>query len=305
MEQNVCTYMAEQACRIRKTGRTSTADLYRAVQNRLQRFLCGRPLAFNEVTTMLVDDFACSLRNEGLAINTVNSYLSSFRALYNAARTAGVFDGPDKHPFAHLRLRREMTAKRALTSQTINELARLQPSAGSTTRRALDFFLFSFMACGMPFIDLAHLTWDNIVGKEIVYHRCKTGTRVQVSITPAMRLILRRYARKGSRYLFPILPEEGCSHGQYKALLADYNATLKVIGSYLKQPVKLTSYVARHSWATEALRQNTPVAVISQAMGHTSEKTTRFYLASLDQAVMSRANRKITKMVNDLIVGWI
>ena len=62
-------------------------------------------------------------------------------------------------------------------------------------------------------------------------------------------------------------------------------------------------HVARHTWATEALRQNTPIAVISQALGHTSEQSTRFYLDSLDQSIMKRANRKITKVVDNLVTG--
>ncbi|MCM0720327.1 site-specific integrase [Parabacteroides sp. W1-Q-101] len=214
-----------------------------------------------------------------------------------------MFEIPEKSPFAHLRLRREITVKRALSSQAVCELAQMQPSASTGLRRSLDYFLFCFMACGMPFVDLAHLTRDNIVGKDIVYHRQKTGMRVQVSITPSMRMIIKRYARKDSRYLFPILFEDGGSRSYYKYQLVRYNADLKIIGNYLRHPVTLTSYVARHTWATEALRQNTPIAVISQALGHTSEQSTRFYLDSLDQSIMKRANRKITKVVDNLVTG--
>ena len=255
------------------------------------------------MTVAFVDDFAQSLRDEGLAVNTVNSYVGGFRALYNRAGRTGLFEIPEKSPFAHLRLRREITVKRALSSQAVCELAQMQPSASTGLRRSLDYFLFCFMACGMPFVDLAHLTRDNIVGKDIVYHRQKTGVRVQVSITPGMRMIIKRYARKDSRYLFPILPEDGGSRSYYKYQLVRYNADLKIIGNYLRHPVALTSYVVRHTWATEALRQNTPIAVISQALGHTSEQSTRFYLDSLDQSIMKRANRKITKVVNDLVTG--
>nr|WP_046148794.1 tyrosine-type recombinase/integrase [Parabacteroides sp. HGS0025] len=61
-------------------------------------------------------------------------------------------------------------------------------------------------------------------------------------------------------------------------------------------------HLARHTWATEALRQNIPVAVISQALGHTSEKTTRIYLAQLDQSVLNKANEAVTKEVGDSIM---
>lgn len=303
MEQNVCIYMSQLAEKMRKAGKDSRADLYRVLYNRLHRFPKGGTLTFVGVTAAFVDDFAQSLHDEGLAVNTVNSYVGGFRALYNRAGRTGVFEMPEKSPFAHLRLRREITAKRALSSQAVCELAQMQPSTSTGLRRSLDYFLFCFMACGMPFVDLAHLTRDNIVGKDIVYHRQKTGVRVQVSITPGMRMIIKRYARSDSRYLFPILPEDGGSRSYYKYQLVRYNADLKIIGNYLRHPVALTSYVARHTWATEALRQNTPIAIISQALGHTSEQSTRFYLDSLDQSIMKRANRKITKVVDNLVTG--
>ncbi len=117
-----------------------------------------------------------------------------------------------------------------------------------------------------------------------------------------MRLLLRKYGQKGSPYLFPVLSVGKDGHEAYKTALRKYNSLLVIIGARLHLSVKLTSYVARHSWATEALRQNIPVAVISQAMGHTSEKTTRIYLAQLDQSVLNKANAKITKKAADMFL---
>ena len=256
MEQNVCIYMSQLAEKMRKAGKDSRADLYRVLYNRLHRFPKGGTLTFGRVTAAFVDDFAQSLRDEGLTVNTVNSYVGGFRALYNRAGKTGLFEIPEKSPFAHLRLRREITVKRALSSQAVCELAQMQPSASTGLRRSLDYFLFCFMACGMPFVDLAHLTCDNIVGKDIVYHQQKTGVRVQVSITPGMRMIIKRYARKDSRYLFPILPEDGGSRSYYKYQLVRYNADLKIIGNYLRHPVALTSYVARHYDLSFPLKMN-------------------------------------------------
>lgn len=52
-------------------------------------------------------------------------------------------------------------------------------------------------------------------------------------------------------------------------------------------------YVARHSWASAAKNKNVPISVISEGMGHDSELTTQFYLASLDTAVVDKANSMI------------
>lgn len=301
MTQNIFVYMDFQVARKREAGKDSTADLYRVVRNRLYRFWKGASLQWTDITAAMVDDFDSSLRAEGLAVNTVNSYLSSFRALCHTALREGL-PGPASDPFAGLHLKREETAKRALKIAEVNKVMQADYPGEPSLREALDLFIFSYLACGIPFVDLAYLTKKNIVGGEIVYYRHKTGALIRVGITPAMRLLLRKYGQKGSPYLFPILSAGKDGHEAYKAALRKYNSLLVIIGEHLHLSVKLTSYVARHSWATEALRQNIPVAVISQAMGHTSEKTTRIYLAQLDQSVLNKANAKITKKAADMFL---
>lgn len=301
MTQNIFVYMDFQVARKREAGKDSTADLYRVVRNRLYRFWKGASLQWTDITAAMVDDFDSSLRAEGLAVNTVNSYLSSFRALCHTALREGL-PGPACDPFAGLHLKREETTKRALKIAEVNKVMQADYPAEPSLREALDLFIFSYLACGIPFVDLAYLTKKNIVGGEIVYYRHKTGALIRVGITPAMRLLLRKYGQKGSPYLFPILSAGKDGHEAYKAALRKYNSLLVIIGARLHLSVKLTSYVARHSWATEALRQNIPVAVISQAMGHTSEKTTRIYLAQLDQSVLNKANAKITKKAADMFL---
>lgn len=303
MTHSIFSYLDVQVSRKREAGKESTADLYRVVQNRLYRFAAGKPLYWTDITAELIDAFAGSLYSEGLAVNTVNSYLSNFRAVYHRAIRERQVAGRACDPFSHLRLKREETAKRALKITEVNKLMQADYSKETPWRQALDLFIFCYQACGMPFVDLAYLTKKNIVGNEIVYHRHKTGVLVRVAITPAMRLLLRKYARKGSMYLFPVLVAGHDGHEAYKTTLRIQNSLLKTIGLYLRLPAKLTTYVARHSWATEALRQNIPIAVISQALGHTSEKTTRIYLDSLDQSVLNRANAKVTRSVGKMVLG--
>ena len=65
---------------------------------------------------------------------------------------------------------------------------------------------------------------------------------------------------------------------QYKNAAHLVNDKLKKLGEKLGLTVPLTSYVARHGWASIARSRNIPLAIISEAMGHDSEKTTRIYL---------------------------
>ena len=180
----------------------------------------------------------------------------------------------------------------------MEEIARMDLSAEPELQAAKDFALFSFLACGMPFIDLAHLTRDNIVDNELVYNRCKTGIMVRVGITPGMQRLFDKYALSDSRYLFLFCPKRRKANGYMRPINRLCTITTVVwwrLDRALSVPVCLTSYVFRHTWATAALYNDTPVAIISQALGHTSERTTRHYLAALDQSRLNSANEIITK----------
>ena len=225
----------------------------------------------------MVDDFGSSLRAKGLAVNTVNSYLSSFRALCHTALREGL-PGPACDPFAGLHLKRKETAKRALMIAEVNKVMQADYPVEPSLREALDLFIFSYLACGISFVDLVYLTKKNIVGGEIVYYRHKTGALIRVGITPAMRLLLRKYGQKGSPYLFPILSASKDGHEAYKAALRKYNSLLVIIGERLHLSVKLTSYVGRHSFASLiTLEEGVPIETISRMLGHTNIQTTQIY----------------------------
>ena len=155
--------MSQLAEKMRKAGKDSRADLYRVLYNRLHRFPKGGTLTFGRVTAAFVDDFAQSLRDEGLAVNTVNSYVGGFRALYNRAGRTGLFEIPEKSPFAHLRLRREITVKRALSSQAVCECnLRLAPDRAG--RSTLSFSALWLAACRSSIWHISHATisWERI-----------------------------------------------------------------------------------------------------------------------------------------------
>ena len=293
--------MREQEKKKREAGAESTADLYRAVRNRFLRFCGKETFSFKELRPLQVTDFMSSLRNEGLCVNTVNSYISCFRSMYNKICRKARYK-PKIHPFEGIRLKREETVKRAVTVKVMEMMARLDYKDCPEQAQAAGLALFSFMACGMPFVDLVHLTKDNIQkgGRILTYHRQKTGTLIQIQISTSMKYLIDRYADTRSPYLFPLLSKE-TNHEQYKALLAEYNRQLKKIGERLRLPVPLTSYVFRHTWASEAYRQHVAVNVISQALGHTSEKMTHHYLARLDPREIGNANELVINKVDKLI----
>lgn len=90
-----------------------------------------------------------------------------------------------------------------------------------------------------------------------------------------------------------IKPDGADPRRQYLNMAHVINGRLKKLGKLLGLVEPLTMYRARHSWASIAQNNNIPLSVISQGMGHDSEKTTRIYLASLDTSTIDKANSSI------------
>ena len=86
-------------------------------------------------------------------------------------------------------------------------------------------------------------------------------------------------------------------HRQYKNAAHLVNNKLKKIGELLGLNISLTSYVARHSWASIAKSKNISISTISEAMGHDSETTTRIYLTSLDTSSVDKANSIVLNLL--------
>lgn len=297
----LCRYIVQRAANKRQMGKNSTADLYQAAGRHFLEFQGDREIRICSITPTMVNDFQGYLQSKGLKINTINSYLSSLRAVYNAAADDKLFQ-VKLHPFYKLKLKRDMTVKKPLSEQQVLKMATTDFRDRPELALATDLSLFSFMAYGMPFVDMVFLTKKNIRGQAIVYNRHKTGIEIRIEITVGMWQIIRKYESADREYLFPVM-FASATYSQYKAMLANHNESLKEVGRLLAVSENLTSYVMRYTWASEARRQHIDIAVISQALGHTSEKTTRGYFNRLDQPELDLANQKITDSVCQVLIN--
>ena len=151
---------------------------------------------------------------------------------------------------------------------------------------------------GASFIDLAFLKVDNINAGRIEYKRRKTGKLHSIKITEPLQEILYKHL-KGKRtgdFILNVIKSDDVKK-QYvnvrDELRRYYNRRLKEIGELCGLESELTSYVARHSFATIAKFKDVPVSVISQALGHTNLETTETYLAEFDIAVLDDYNELI------------
>lgn len=153
-----------------------------------------------------------------------------------------------------------------------------------------------YSARGMAFVDIAFLRRDDICGDWFSYVRRKTGQRLTVRIEPPMAAIINRYKNEAGEYVFPIISADGQdAYRQYQTALGYHNRKLKQLAEIAGISEKLSTYTARHSWATAARRHNVPLSIISAGLGHSSERTTLIYLDSVENVALDNANHEILK----------
>lgn len=286
-------YMERQIVKLMRHKHYRTAETYRSTLNSFRRFRNAEDLPFEALDAEMLEDYACYLKEHRLSPNTRSFYMKRLRAVYNKAVEEGWTD--DCHPFRKVFTSTEKTVKRAIPLRAIRRLKELDLSHSPSHCFARDMFLFSFYTRGMSFVDIAYLQKTDLKNGVLSYRRKKTGQLLTLRWEACMDEIAGHYAAlSSSPYLLSIIKDpEGDIRKQYSNALTLINRKLKEIGRSIGLTQPLTLYVARHSWASIAHSEGIPLSVISEGMGHDSEKTTRIYLASLEAQVIDKANRKI------------
>ena len=289
-------YADSQINDLRCQGREGTANNYQNACRSLSVFLGGRALSFDNFTAGFVDSFADHLKSRGCQCGTVVFYLRQLRAIYNKALKTHVVK-QDLNPFCNQVLTEPKTRKRALGKEDIRRVHKADPKgAHKDVFLARDLFIFSFYTRGMSFVDMCYLTKNNIEGKYLCYTRRKTSQPLRIFIEKPLRELLVRYSDPSSPYLLPML-RKGDAYKDYRNAGNRLGKRIRELGNRLQLEEPLTFYVARHTWATMARDAGIELSVISACMGHTSEKTTRIYLAEMDYRRIDNANCKVTKVL--------
>ena len=271
----------------------STVKNYKTALNALAEFLGRRRLPLDDVSRQLMRDFEQWLLHHGRCRNASSAYMRSLHSLFNRAVDAGLTS--ERNPFQRVFTGNDKTRKRALGQKEMNSLLHVA-TEDDRLRLAADVCRFSFAACGMSFADVARLRWSDIEGDRLTYRRQKTDVRVSVRLEKEALSVLHRYRGKGDgEYVFPLIRRD--SPSDYVNALARYNRALQKLANRAGISRQVTSYAIRHTWATEARRQGVPTGVTAQGLGHTHERTTEIYLASIDQGQLDHYNRKLLKMV--------
>ncbi len=288
------SFMLGYSEELRENGRVGTAEYYKQAYASFKAYSNG-VMSFGSVTAKWLMKYERDMLEKGKSITTVGMYCIALRTIFNMARSEKRKIIPkDLYPFGKdgYVIPTAKGRKLALSEEHKNKLLSYK-TLNSNWRWALDFFSFSYYCFGMNFADIAALRFKHIQGGVIVFDRTKTimTSRNKESIVVVLRKeALEIIENQGNKpgdpngYVFPIL-REGLTPSQIADRVHDFikdtNKYLAEICEKIKIP-KVTTYWARHTFATIAKRKGASLEAIKEALGHSDIKTTEAYLDSFD-----------------------
>ena len=258
-------------------------------------------LRMRGITPDFLRQYEKHLASENKSISTIGIYLRQIRAICNYA-ISKKYISREKYPFSDYTVPAAQKNKRALSDEDIRTLVEYKTDK-SEEQKAIDFWTFSYLGNGMNFKDIAMLRYTNIQGDNIKFYRSKTKStnkgeqkEINIYIPPRMREIIERWGNPsltGKEYIFPILREgmnERVGNGTIAQFIKITNKYLQQVTDALEWEIKVTTYYARHSYATRLKRAGVPIAYISESLGHANITTTENYLSSFtDETVKINA----------------
>ena len=288
-------YINAQIERKQELKKVGMAAAYKSTRSSLAKFIGCPDVRMSEVDLAFVRRYEDFLYSNGASGNTVSYYLRNLRSLYNQAVTDG-YHPRGEYPFAKAQTRPAKTVKRALSRTDMQNLADLNLENEPELEFTRDLYLFSFYAQGMAFVDIVLLKKTDICNGVLTYSRHKSKQLIRIVVTPQMQGVIDKYNTE-NEYLFPIISGEYASgYQKYRLALGRINRHLKKIAVVADIKVPLTTYTARHTWATLARDYGAPISVISAGLGHTSEEMTRVYLKDFDVSMLNQVNSIVTNL---------
>lgn len=262
-----------------------TRDIYLSTQTAILKYRKDAAfLKFSDITLAWLHDFEAFLAKTSPSANARAIHLRNIRAIFNYAIDEGLTEA---YPFRRFKIRNEATRKRALSVDQLRTL--INAELPEWQHRHRDFFLLSFMLLGINTIDLCSLSRGDLIGDRIEFSRAKTHRLYSIKVEPEAEEIIKSY--RGDSLLLNFA--DGLKN--YRMYYNRLSIALREIGDSLKLP-GLSSYWARHTWATIAASLDIPRDTIAHALGHGGNTVTDIYI-DFDQAKVDQANRRVLDWV--------
>lgn len=261
---------------IEKFTKPNTIQVYRSTIRRIQQH---GDICIDNINVAWLNAFDKWLISYCPKKNSRNIHFRNIRAAINYAIDMGY---TTNYPFRRFSLKQEETIHRTLTRDQLKQIATTDYHDDIINYHR-DMFMLSFYLIGINYEDLAHL--QEIVRGRVNFHRAKTNRLYSIKVEPEALEIIKRHP--GSQHLVNILGRYATSH----TLICKSNFNLKKI-----MP-DLTTYYARHTWATLAAELDIPKETISAALGHSIGSTVTSIYINFDQKKVDEANRKVIDYV--------
>ncbi|MDL2304846.1 site-specific integrase [Bacteroides sp. OttesenSCG-928-D19] len=288
----------EQIERLFTEKRRGYALSHKQVLNSLLEYNKHLDIYFSDIDVAWLRKYETWLRSNNISTNTIGIRFRTIRAVYNIAIKESIVKA-EYYPFNDYNVSKlkQETVKRSISKEEILSVISYSCNDGLYTKLAIDLFTFSYLIAGINFVDMAYLTKENIIDGRLAYFRRKTNKLIKAPLQDKAMEIIASYQDNDNPYLFPILNSfhktEQQKANRVHKVITKVNKRLKEIGKELNIPIDLTTYVARHSYATVLKRSGVSTSIISESLGHSSEKVTQIYLDSFENSQIDEAMKNL------------
>ena len=276
--------------------------IYKSSYNSLLKFTKGKlDIPFCAIDIDWLKKYEKWMRSKNNRETTISLQFRTLRSAYNKAIQAKCARKSD-YPFDDYKINKfdTSTQKRAIAKTEVLKFTLEVPDLGKQqyVQLSKDIFVFSYLCGGINFTDIANLTKVNIIEGRLHYIRQKTGKKIKIGIPDEAMKIIEKYAPESKGYLFPILDKKIHKtplqkQNRIHKILAKVNKNLKLLASQLGVEANVTTYVARHSFASVLKKSGVNIALISEALGHSDLATTQIYLDSFDNEQVDEAMKNL------------
>jgi len=296
--RSVGGFYAELVKQLEKANRINYARSFKHTWYSLKRF-CGNELdfPFSDIDVEFLGKYEQWLKNQNYTEVTISHIFRSIRTTYNKAITEKcALKG--SYPFNEFKVSKfdVSTQKRAIPKDAIKKIMMADLSKELFyTQFARDIFIFSYLCGGINFTDISSLKISNLIENKLVYIRKKTKKKIKTPLSDEALQIIQQYAagrNSPSDYIFPILDAK-FHKTEVQKVLRRVNLALKKVAKLAGINANLTTYVARHSFATVLKNSGVNVALISETLGHSDIATTQIYLDSFESEQVGEAFKNL------------
>lgn len=285
-DYNLYTAIDDRIEKYNKSGNINYSGAFNMTRERIKKFTGEGLVPFQRVNYSWLIRFENWMRSKEMKPNSIGIHMRNIRTVFNEAIAMGRID-QSLYPFRKYKIPKEATRKRNLTAEELSKIAKAELKGLHAWAR--DMFMLSFYLLGINLKDLFYL--QGIEDGRVYYIRSKGKKPYSVKVFPEAMNIINRY--KGQKYLLNTLE----NYSDYRSATKRVNKKLKDIAKDLRIEKPVSTYFARHAWASIASGIGISEDIIARALGHTISNQMTIIYIDFDLEKVDEANRRVINHV--------